>query len=125
MFKEQKMKVPNAKPLLGYKGNLPYFLVGVEIFLLKTWLMRPYPGTLSLAQKVFNYRLSRTRCTIKNSFGILAARWRIFRQSIKAKIENAKKYAVTAIALDNYLPMTNVHLTVQQVSLIVKQMKEK
>ena len=32
------MKVPNAKPLLGYKGNLVYFLVGDEIFPLKTWL---------------------------------------------------------------------------------------
>ena len=53
-FEEQKMKVPNAKPLLGYKGNLPYFLVGEEIFPLETWLMRPYPGTLSLAQNVFN-----------------------------------------------------------------------
>ena len=49
-FQEQKMKVPSAKPLIGYKGNLPYFLVGDEIFPLKTWLMRPYPGTLSLAQ---------------------------------------------------------------------------
>ena len=52
------MKVPNAKPLLGYKGNLVYFLVGDEIFPLKTWLMRPYRATLSFAQKIFNYRLS-------------------------------------------------------------------
>ena len=78
-FEEQKIKVSNARPLLGYKGNLPYILVGDEIFPLKTWLMRPYPRTLSLAQKVFSYRLSRERRTIENAFGILAARWRIFR----------------------------------------------
>ena len=35
--------------------NLPYFLVGDEIYLLKTWLMQPYTGNVSLAQKVFNY----------------------------------------------------------------------
>ena len=35
-FEEQKMKVPDTKHLLDYKGNLPYFLVGDEIFSLKT-----------------------------------------------------------------------------------------
>ena len=29
-FEEQKMRFPNAKPLLGYKGNLSYVLVGDE-----------------------------------------------------------------------------------------------
>ena len=108
------MKVPNAKHLLGYKRNLPYFLVSDKIFLLKTWLMQPYPGTLSLAQKVFNYHLFQAWCTIENSFGILAARWRIFQHCqlwlslvIKAKVDNAQKYAVAAIALHNYLHMTN------------------
>ena len=41
---KQKMKVPNAKPVFGYKGNLPYLLVGDEISLLKTWLMRREPS---------------------------------------------------------------------------------
>ena len=36
---------------------LPYFLVGDEIFPLKTWLMRPFPGKLNEQQRVFNYRL--------------------------------------------------------------------
>ena len=38
-FKEQKLKVSSAEPLLGYKGNLPYVLGGDEIFSPKTWLM--------------------------------------------------------------------------------------
>ena len=101
------MKVPNAKPLLGYKGNLVYFLVDDEIFPLKMWLMRPYRATLSFAQKIFNYRLSRARSTIENSFGILAARQSIFRQPVKANVENAEKYAVAAIALRNYHRMAN------------------
>ena len=52
------MKITNAKPLLGYKENFPYFLVGDEVFPLKMWLMGPYPGTLPLAKKAFKYRLS-------------------------------------------------------------------
>ena len=107
-LKSKKMNVPNAKSLLEYaEDNLPFFLVGDEIFPLKTWLMRQYPGNLSLGQKIFNYRLSRARRTIENSFGILAARWRIFRQPIKAKVENAEKFTLAAIALHNYLRLTN------------------
>ena len=26
-FEELNMKVPNAKPILGYKGNLPFYYV--------------------------------------------------------------------------------------------------
>lgn len=106
-LEEQKMKNTNTKPPLGCKENLSHFLLGDEIFPLKTWLMRRYPGTLWLAQKVFNYRLSRARRTIQNSFGILAARQRILQQPIKAKLENAKKYAIAAITFDNYIFMTN------------------
>ena len=106
-FEEQKVNVPNAKSLLGYaEDNLPFFLVGDEILPLKTWVMRPYPGNLSLGQKIFSYRLSRARRTIENFFGILAARWRIFRQPIKAKVENAEKFTLAAIALHNYLRLT-------------------
>ena len=31
---------------------LPHFFVGDEIFPLKTWLMRPYPGTLDMEQRI-------------------------------------------------------------------------
>ena len=62
---------------------LPYFLVGDEIFPLKTWLMQPFPGKLNEQQRVFNYRLSRDRRVIENTFGILVARWRIFSKPIK------------------------------------------
>lgn len=54
-------------------------LVGDDAFPLKTYLMKPYSKiTLSLEQKVFNYRLSRARRIVENAFGILASRFRIF-----------------------------------------------
>ena len=37
----------------------------------------------------------------------MAARQRILQQPIKAKLENAKKYAIAAITFDNYIFMTN------------------
>ena len=42
----------------GFEDPLPYFLLENEIFPLKTWLMRPFPGCLDDSQKIFNYQLS-------------------------------------------------------------------
>ena len=78
---------------------LPNYLVGDEIFPLKTWLMRLYPGTLDKEQRIFNYRLSRSRRTIENAFGILSAHWMIFYTLIRAKVENVKNFALACLAL--------------------------
>ena len=47
---------------------LPYVLVSDEIFSLKPWLMKPYPGKgLPESKDIFNYRLSRCRRIIENT----------------------------------------------------------
>ena len=55
---------------------------------------------------MLNYRLTRARRIIENSFSILANRWRIFRQPIIAKPERAVINTKAAIALHNYLRTT-------------------
>ena len=44
---------------------LSYFLVGDEIFPLKTWLMRPYPSKLTKKQRIFYGCLSQARRTVR------------------------------------------------------------
>ena len=52
--------------------DLPYFLLGDEIFPLKDWLMRLFPGAgANEEEKIYNYRHSRARRCIENAFGIL------------------------------------------------------
>ena len=86
---------------------LPYFLLGDEIFPLKPWLMRPFPGNnLSEENRIYNYRHSRARRTIENTFGILAARWRIMLKPIRASVENVEKYICACLGLHNYLRQT-------------------
>ncbi|XP_032688142.1 protein ALP1-like [Odontomachus brunneus] len=79
-FDEGRMNIPQPVAI-GERGPiLPYCLVGDEAFPLKPYLLRPYPGRgLTPKQDIYNYRLSRARRTIENTFGILASQWRIYR----------------------------------------------
>lgn len=95
-------------PRLVGNSRLPYVLIGDEIFPLKPWLMKPYPGrNLDEPRRVYNYRLSRARRTIENTYGILSARWRIFRVPIRANVETVKLITKAAICLHNYLQLTD------------------
>jgi hypothetical protein len=86
---------------------LPHVLVGDEIFPLSNWLMKPYPGNgLTHEQRVYNYRLSRSRRTIENAFGVLSARWRIFRRPIRANVHTVEQIIKATIGLHNYLLLT-------------------
>ena len=66
-------------------------LLGDDISSLKTWLMKPLPGkNVSKEMRIYNYRLSRARTT-ENTFGIYAAKWRIFRHPIRAHPETVER----------------------------------
>ena len=70
------LRLPDSRRLPGLPcSSLPYVFVGDEAFPLKQNVMRPYPGrNLPQAQAIYNYRLSRARRIIENTFGILASR---------------------------------------------------
>ena len=80
-FAEKRMGLPEGRHVSGCSYNpLPYYLVGDEIFPLKTWLIKPYPGKLDEKQSIFNYRQSRARRVIENAFGILLKLlWKMWR----------------------------------------------
>ena len=71
-------------------------------------MLRPFPGTkLTEEQRIYNYRHSRARRTIENTFGIMTSRWRIFSTPIRASVEHVECYVLACIALHNYLRLTN------------------
>ena len=87
--------------------DLPFVIVGDDIFPLKPWLMKPYLGkNLDQCQRIYNYRLSRARRTIENAFGILVAKWRIFRRAIREDVALVEKIVQATICLHNYLCLT-------------------
>lgn len=70
-FLGNKLNVPEQDKLRSTNTYFPYVLVGDAAFPLRENLMKPYPKeTLSLKERIFNYRLSRARRTIENAFGI-------------------------------------------------------
>ncbi len=94
-FEDGTLVLPEPAPLPGtVRPDLPFAMVGDEAFPLRNYLLRPYPGrhlpgnSIELAhahvylftllyledQAVYNYRLSRARRIIENTFGILVSR---------------------------------------------------
>ncbi|XP_024893938.1 protein ALP1-like isoform X1 [Temnothorax curvispinosus] len=94
--------------LPGSDKKVSYYFVGDEAFQMSTHVMRPYPGrNLNEQKRIFNYRLSRARRTIENTFGIFAARWRIFRRTICAGPDAASRFVLAAMCLHNFLKTKN------------------
>ena len=88
----QNFGLPPDENLVGVP--LPYIVIGDEAFPLKKYLMRPYPRSarrFSEAERIFNYRLSRSRNTIENAFGILANTWRIYQRPFECRVQLCDK----------------------------------
>ena len=84
---------------------LPHVIVGDEAFPLKTYLLRPYPGSkISDTQcHTFNRRHSRARIVVLCAFGILAQRFHCFRGPPQVEPENPSRIVPSASVLHNLL----------------------
>lgn len=99
-----KIDTPDSKNLPSSNKPLPHFFVADEAFPLRKNIMRPYPRkNATKEQLVFNYRLSRARRTIENSFGILASRWRILRRPIIGHPKTVDAIVKATTVLHNFL----------------------
>ncbi|XP_071578909.1 putative nuclease HARBI1 [Temnothorax nylanderi] len=112
-FEVNSFKLPNPKQIEVDGPELPYVLVANEAFPLSMYMMRPYPRSrkLDIGKKVFNYRLSRARRVVENAFGILVARWRIYRRPIIANVSNVRKIVQATVALHNFIIKNEAQLT--------------
>nr|CAI5822772.1 unnamed protein product [Callosobruchus analis] len=68
--------------------------------------MRPYPRrhvTENYEHQVFNARLSRARQTAECPFGILSARFHVFKRPFEYKVDSVKILPKPLVCLHNYL----------------------
>ena len=105
MLENNTLDLPEPKPLPNSNKSVPYYFIGDGIFPLKKYFMKPFAKTqrLSIGERIFNYRLSRTRALIEMAFGILAAKWRILQTSMNFNIENTKIIVMALICLHNFI----------------------
>jgi hypothetical protein len=95
------LKIPESSDVKGKK--LPHFFVGDEAFSLRKDFLKPYNvKQLTTERKIFSCRLSRVRRIVENIFGILVARFGIFKTHIDFQLDNIK-YVMASCALDNFL----------------------
>lgn len=109
-FHNKQMNLPEPEPITSDGQPLPYVLVGDEAFQLSEYLLRPYPGREYLNQdrSIFNYRLSRARRTIENTFGILVSRWRILKRPIICSMDKTMKIVQAVVCLHNWLRLQDI-----------------
>ena len=97
--------LPQPKKLYSESEFLfPYVFVGDDAFPMRHNLLKPYSSSnLERVFLIFNYRLSRARRIIENTFGINAARFRIFCRPILSCLETVENITKACVALHNYL----------------------
>ncbi|XP_066981810.1 uncharacterized protein [Macrobrachium rosenbergii] len=84
VFRNSTLNSAIQNNLLNWPHNS--VIIGDDAFPLRPNLLKPFSNAnLSLKQRIFNYRLSRARRVVENSFGILAARFRILYGPINLK----------------------------------------
>lgn len=84
--------------------KVPFYYVADDAFPLNKRIMKPYPGKkLTEEQTVFNYRLSRARRCIENTFGILTMKWLCLRRPMLCTPERAQKIIAACCYLHNFL----------------------
>lgn len=104
-LEENSLEIPSPQIVNIGGPVLPYVIVADEAFSLKNFLMRPYSKSqkLDLKKKIFNYRLSRARRVVESSFGILTARWQIYRRPIIASVNLSRKIVQATCCLHNFI----------------------
>lgn len=102
---KNKLKLPDDATIGSVK--VPYYFIADDAFPLMERIMKPYVPTKQTAlteeETIFNYRLSRARRCIENSFGILCSKWICLSRTMFCNPDKAQKIVSACIVLHNYL----------------------
>ena len=83
----EKRLFPDSRERIGGQ-DVPIIILGDPAYPLLPWLLKPYLENINTpqSQRVFNYRLSRARMTVENTFGRWKGRFRRFSKGIDMKV---------------------------------------
>lgn len=91
-------------------------IVADDAFPLRTDILKPYNtrGEFGDKEKIFNYRLSRARRVVENTFGILVSKFRIFERPIPLSVQKVEILVKTTCALHNWLKKSSMDCATQR-----------
>ncbi|KAL6421410.1 hypothetical protein ACFW04_014197 [Cataglyphis niger] len=95
-------------------ADYKFIMVDVGAFSFKTYFLRLYPGKHvdTDDKRIYNYRLSRVRRVVKNTFGILIQRFRIYNRRIQAKHEYVDFIILAICVLHNFIKESGNNYTI-------------
>ncbi|XP_039297262.1 uncharacterized protein LOC120354335 [Nilaparvata lugens] len=105
-LENRTLNIPSPKPLqIPYRIEVPYFILGDQAFELNDYTMTPFRGTphAGSIERIFNYRLSRARRVVENTFGVVSSKFEVLLKPIRLQPEKAKIVVLTVAYLHNYL----------------------
>ncbi len=104
----------------------PYVFVADDTFPLCYNMVKPYAETdLDIRKLIAYYHISRARRVIENAFGILAARFRVFRRPIHAKVNTTESITKACVALHNFLMVGRQYGTIALLDLLTRKLMVK
>jgi hypothetical protein len=96
------LKIPKPSNVKGRR--LSYIFVGDVSFSLRKDFLKPYNvKQLTRERTIFSCLLSRARRIIENVFGILVARFCIFKTHINIQLDTIKDIVIPSSALHNFI----------------------
>jgi hypothetical protein len=102
LHEERNLPLPRKRD--ESTSDLPYVFVGDEAFALRKDLLKPSSQKqLTNERRFFNYRLSRARRVIENTFGIMESRFRVFLTEINIQLEIIETVVLSCCVVHNFL----------------------
>ena len=101
---DNPLNIPPPYPLSGASKAVPFVITAHEAFSLASYMLKPYPRkSLTVEERIANYRISRGRRISENILGILANRWRCFRAPCLWSPVKVQKITMAVLTLHNWL----------------------
>lgn len=103
---DDTLGLPRGNRLLPGSSTMstPGFMLGDDAFQLTPRLMKPFSGRkLPDKLKICNYRFSRARRVIENTFGIMSSRFRLLHRNISSLPHTADYFVSSIVTLNNFI----------------------
>ena len=105
------LNLPPAERVDGIPDKIPYHIVADDAFPLSEHIMTPFTQTnLDKPERIFNYRLARSRRVVENVFGLMVNRFQVLLTMVNLSPEKVTQVILAACCLHNFMVDNDRHV---------------